>query len=376
MRICLLLPKLQIGGAEAQALYLLKKLDRALFAVSLCCLNLGDPEMEKEAEMCVDSIFCVGFRWRNLPAAFIRLVRYLRRGRFDILHSHLALADSMGRLAGWFAGVPVLITTEHGKHLWKSWPYLIFERMLAGITDRRICVSRDIMDIRARREGTPPSKLEYIPNAVDPSVFRGAQRGRAAVMAEFGWGTADPLVISVGRLVAAKNYTLFVEAAALLRARFPHVRCLLVGDGDCRERIAERIDLLDVGESVKIAGSRHDIPDLLAAADVFVLTSIREGLPVSLLEAMAAGKAVVGTSVGGIPDAIKDQESGLLVPPEDPEAFAGAVGRLLGDTDLRRRLGRAAAEEVESRFSIDHTAKRIGEIYMELYERKKGNTGG
>jgi glycosyltransferase involved in cell wall biosynthesis len=372
LRVCLLLPKLQIGGAEVQVLHLLKNLDKSRFSVSLCCFSRGDVGMEEEAGRHAESVFILGFRWRTLPVSFVRLVKYLRAHEFDVLHAHLALADMIGRMAGMIARVPVLMTTEHGKHLWKSRPYLMLERMIGSVTDMRICVSRDIMAIRERREGTGTAKLAYVPNAVDPSVFRTAGRGRGSVMAEFGWEAEDAFIISVGRLVSAKNYPLLVEAIGLLRSRVPNVRCLLVGEGDCRREITERIDSLGISDNVKIAGSRRDIPDLLTAADVFVLSSIREGLPVSLLEAMAAGKAVAGTNVGGIPDAVEDDVSGILVPPGDASALAGALGRLLGDAELRRRLGISAAETIDERFSVHRTARRIGEIYEELYGIKDG----
>lgn len=371
LRVCILIPKLQIGGAEIQVLHLLRNLDAARFSTHLCCFTRGDPGLEREAGRWVESVSWIDLHLRTLPFDMARLVRYLRRGRFQVLHCHLPLADSLGRLAGWLAGVPVLMTTEHGRNLWKSKVYLIFERLLNRLTDMRICVSEDIMDIRRKREGTPLEKLELVPNAVDPETFAGPGRGRAAVMAEFGWDPSDPLVLSVGRLVKEKDYPLLVDAVSIMLDRHPGIRCLLVGEGDRRQEISDRIGSLGLAGHVRIAGARSDIPDLLGAADVFVLSSIREGLPVSLLEAMAAGRGIAATSVGGIPDAVREGENGLLVPPGDSAALAHAAGKLLGDRDLRLRLGAAAREEVEKRFSIKRTAGRVGEIYSELYGRKK-----
>jgi len=371
LRVCLIVPKLQIGGAENQVLHLLEHLDRSRFTVSLCCLVHGDRKMEERAERYAEPLFVLGFRWRLFPVAFVRLVRFLKWGRFDVLHCHLPLADMIGRIAGRIALVPVLVTTEHGKHLWKPWWHLLLERMVARFTDLRICVSQDIADIRKRRESTPPGKLVCIPNAVDPASFRRVERGRAAVMAEFDWDAADPLVLSVGRLVVAKDYPTLVETVSLLRERFPDARCLIVGDGDRRGEIAGAIERYGAGGRVMLAGARRDIADLLAAADVFVLSSIREGLPVSLLEAMAAGTAIVATAVGGIPDAITDGESGLLVPPGDANVLADALARCLEDPGLRKRLGAAASLEVERRFSVNSAVERIGTLYREMYGRKK-----
>lgn len=370
MRVCLIVPKLQIGGAEDQVLRLLEHLDRSRFAVSLCCLVRGDGKMEEIAGRHAESFFVLDFRWRVFPAAFVRLVHFLRWGRFDVVHCHLPLADMIGRIAGRIARVPVLVTTEHGKHLWKPWWYLLIERLVARFTDLRICVSQDITDIRRRREGTPPDKLVCIPNAVDSAACRRAERGRAAVMADFGWGASDPLVLSVGRLVVAKDYPTLVEAVSFLGERFPETRCLIVGEGDRRGEIASAIERWDVSDRVTLAGARRDIADLLAAADVFVLSSIREGLPVSLLEAMAAGAAIVATAVGGIPDAITDGTNGLLVPPGSGRLLAEALARCLEDADLRKQLGYAASREVERRFSVTSTVERIGTLYRELYECK------
>lgn len=370
LRVCLIVPKLQIGGAEDQVLYLLEHLDRSRFAVSLCCLVHGDREMEEIAGLHAESLFVLGFRWRLFPVAFVRLVRFLRWGRFDVLHCHLPLADMIGRMAGRIARVPVLVTTEHGKHLWKPWWHLLLERMVGRFTDLRICVSQDIAEIRRRREGTPAEKLVCIPNAVDPAAFRKARRGRAAVMADFGWDAADPLVLSVGRLVVAKDYPTLVEAVSLLRERVPDARCCIAGEGDCRGEITDAIERFGAGGRVTLAGARRDIADLLAAADVFVLSSIREGLPVSLLEAMAAGTAIVATAVGGIPDAIADGESGLIVQPGDAKILADALARCLADSGLRKRLGEAASREVERRFSVAMTVERIGTLYRGIFERK------
>jgi glycosyltransferase involved in cell wall biosynthesis len=370
LKVCIILPKLQIGGAEMHVLSLLKQIDPERFAVSLMCLSPGDSRMEEEAGRCVESFVTVHFRWRRCLVSFAKMTRFLKAGRFDVVHCHLPLADSLGRLAGWFAGVPVLLTTEHGKFLWKPLYYLAFERMLVPITDMRICVSRDILEIRRRREGTPERKLVYIPNAVDTVRFRSPSRGRASVAAEFGWDPAHPIVIAVGRLEPEKNYELFIQAIDRIRPRFPSIECLLAGDGKRRAALASLVGSLGLGPHVVFAGVRADIPDLLGAADVFVLSSLKEGLPVSLLEAMAAGKGIVATSVGGIPETIRDGENGFLVPSGDVEALAGGIASLLADEGLRVRLGRSAREDVERDYDLKNVVRRIESLYEETYRKK------
>ena len=371
IRVCLLIPKLEMGGAEVEVLCLIRHLDRSRFDVSLLCLASGDREMEREAREHLEAFATAGFRWRHFPLSFAKMVAWLRRGSYDVVHCHLPMADVIGRFAGWFAGVPVLVTTEHGRYICKPWYHLLLERLLNPLTDMRICVSQDILDIRARREGTPLSKLIRIPNGIETVKFRSPGRDRASVAAEFGWATADPLVISVGRLAPEKNYGVLLEAIARIGRRHPQVRCLLVGSGPCRAEILAEVDSLGLTGRVKLAGSRNDVPDLLGAADIFVLASLKEGLPVSLLEAMAAGKAVVVTSVGGMPEVITDGDNGLVVPCGDTDALVDSIDRLLRDGDLREAFGEAVRAKAEKEFDIQHVADDIGRVYTDLYGRKR-----
>jgi glycosyltransferase involved in cell wall biosynthesis len=372
LRVCIVLPKLDLGGAEVQVLNQIRLFDRSAVEVSLCCLSHGNARMETEARQYVVSLFNVGFRWRFFPFGLLRLVRHLRRGRFDVVHCHMPPADSVGRLAGWLAGVPVRITTEHGRGLWKSRSYVFLEKILNRITDLKICVSKDILELRAMREGTPRAKLEYLPNGVDVGAYQSHTKDKAEIMAEFGWGPVDPLILSLGRLVAEKNYPLLVESIVLVREKFPTVRCIIAGEGGCRDEIAGGISNLGAGENVKLAGIRSDVPDLLHAADVYVLSSMREGFPVSLIEAMAAGCAVAAARVGGIPDAIVDGVNGVLVNPGDAAELARAIENLVRDGELRERLGAAALDDVRKRFSLEHVVRRTERIYFELAGRKAG----
>ena len=335
IRVCVMMPKFHIGGAEVQVMGLLRNIDRSRFAVHLCLFGHGVSEMEEEASSLVEEIYYLDFRWRYLPVSFLKLVKYLQDGRFDVLHAHLAFADLIGRIVAWMAGVPIRITTEHGKGLWKSGFQVMIEQTMNRITDMRICVSRDILRIRKEREHTDGSKLAYIPNAVDTSSFGGARRSKADIMKEFGWDPAAPLVLSVGRVVEAKNYPLLVRAVSDLSRKIPEVKCLIAGDGRCRGEVETAITEDGLENTVRLAGSRNDIADLLGAADLFVLSSDREGLPVTLLEAMASETPIVSTDVGGISEAVSDRESALLVPGRGYQR----VGRSDGRCAFRSRSG-------------------------------------
>jgi glycosyltransferase involved in cell wall biosynthesis len=370
LKVCIVMPKLALGGAEVQVLDQLRTMDRSAVEAHICCLAKGDAAMEEEARSYGSSVFHLDFHLRSFPWGLGRFVRYLRSGKFDVVHCHLPPADIVGRLAGWLAGVPVRITTEHGRGLWKSRGYLGMEKALNHITDLKLCVSKDILELRATREGTPRRKLVYLPNGVDLARFDTPGGVKEEVMGEFAWGGDDPLIVSLGRLVEEKAYPLLVEAVASLVGPFPQVRCIIAGEGECRREIEACIGSFGMGDHVALPGIRKDVPRLLKAADVFVLSSTREGLPVSLIEAMASATAIVATDVGGIPDAVSDGRNGLLVPPGEPQALAGAVERLLGDGDLRKRLGGAARETAGEHFSLEYVVRRTEELYREVFLRK------
>jgi glycosyltransferase involved in cell wall biosynthesis len=374
LRVCFVIPKLEIGGAEFEVLCLAKHLDKSRFDLSLLCLSPGLDEMELEAKKHLETFAIARFRSRYLPLSLVRMVRWLARGHYDIIHCHMPMADVIGRIAGWAAGIPVIVTTEHGKFLGKPWYHVLLERALNPITDMRICVSEDILAIRHKREGTPLSKLVRIPNAVETDRFRGPHRDRGAVMAEFGWAPLDPLVVSIGRLEPEKNYALLIEAMEKVISRFPQAKCLIVGGGSCRDELQARAESAGLASHVTLPGPRSDIPDLLLAGDVFALSSLKEGLPLALLEAMAAGKAVVVTSVGGMPEVIANGDNGFVVPTGSAEALAGAIGRLLDDKGLRVRFGEAARTKAEHDFSIGQVAHRIADLYRDLYDVKAGRT--
>lgn len=371
IKICMMLPKFHIGGAEVQVLEILRKIDRSKFDIHLCLFNRGLAEMEMDAAKYASSTFFLGFKWRYLPFSFLKLVKYLQDNRFDVVHAHLAYADLIGRIAAWFAGVPVRITTEHGKGLWKSSFQLMIERWLNGITDIRICVSGDIMDIRRRREHTPDEKLVYIPNAVDTALFEKGAGCKSEIMEKFGWKEKDPLILSVGRIVEAKNYPLLAGAFKLLLERIPEAKCIIAGDGRCRDEVERVARDLGIADSFKLPGASSEVPDLLDAADIFVLSSLREGLPVSLLEAMAARTPIVSTDVGGIGEAVKDGESALLVPSGEREALAVAMEKLLRDSSLREDLAAAAFRRVEERFSIKSAVTELSAIYSAKLSEKR-----
>ncbi len=353
---------LQTGGAERQLVNYLLAADRIDFRHTVICLEERG-ELAATVEAVGIPVVHVPVRWRYAAACLRRLVRWLKVEGVDVLHAHMHDSALWGRTAGRLAGVPVLMTTEHGKELWKGPLRVAVDHHLSRWTARHIAVSSDGMEIRMRRERIEPRKLILIPNGVPVPAAAGDDAGRRRVRSEFGIALDAPLLGSVGRIVEAKGYQHLLSAIGLLRVDHPGLRWLAVGDGVLRAELAALAGAADLGDAVIWAGRRTDVSELLAAMDIWVMSSIREGLPVALLEAMAAGRPIVATRVGGIPDAVRDGVDGLLVPPADPAALAAAVAALLGDPARAAGLAAAAHRRAAAEYSIGSVARRIEDVY-------------
>lgn len=359
---------MRTGGAERQLLNYLLAADRSDFRHSLVCMS---PPGEL-ADIARDSgvpVITMPVRTRYAVATVRRWAAWMRREDVAIVHTHMHHAAMWGRLGGIFGGVPVLVTTEHGKELWKGTIRLTIDRILSRHTARHIAVSEDCMAIRKRREKVAPGKILVIPNGVSVPDDVSNRPHRDRLRREFGFDDRTFVMGTVGRVVAAKGYEHLLAALRIIRSRNPRVVWLAVGDGDQRGALEALADRLGLADAVVWAGRRGDVENLLEAMDVWVMSSIREGLPVALLEAMAAGVPIVGTTVGGIPDAIRDGRDGLLVPAADPEALAGAVERMMEDPGLAAALGASAHARARDMYGIASIARRIEDIYREELER-------
>jgi glycosyltransferase involved in cell wall biosynthesis len=215
--------------------------------------------------------------------------------------------------------------------------------------------------------GLPPGRATTIENAV--SVVPG--RAPAEVRAELA-AVDRELVVNVGRYVPEKNQELLLNALALLADRRPRLRALLVGTGPLEETLRAQVRALGLENVVHLTGPRADAVDIIAAADVLAVSSRSEGLPLVVLEAMSLARPIVTTDVGSIPDAIESGRTGLIVPSEDPEAFADALARVLDDAGFAARLGAAAQTDAAERFSVEAMTERTLEVYESAVAARRG----
>ena len=292
--------------------------------------------------------------WRDL-LGFLELYRLCRRLRPHIVHANSSKAGVLGCLAAFAARDPVRIFTVHG---WgSSWHpgrlYLWGDRLIMRTATRVICVAESELERGLEARTCTPEQTLVIRNAVDVHAFRTAAHEQGL-----------PTIVTVGRLQAPKDPLTFVRALAGLNG-LPF-RGIVAGDGPERQHVAAELRELGLSGQVDLLGQRRDVRELLADSDVFVLASRSEALPISILEAMAAGVPVVASAVGGVAELVVDGVTGFIVPPGDPDALSDALARLLADSRLRRQMGAAGRARAEALFDL----ASFHQAHLELYARE------
>jgi len=299
-------------------------------------------------------------------AGLFRLRRFLRRERYTVVHTHTSKAGFVGRLAAWLAGVPVVVHTMHGFAVhelsprWAKAAYAALERLAAQWCHAIVSVSEFHRDWALALRICRPDRIQAIPNGIAPLPPAGAA---GALRRSLGVREGEWLLVSVARLAGDKGLDYLIEAAGILNRREPRYRFLIAGEGPRREALEAQAHRLGVLGQVAFLGFRKDVADLLAAADLVVLPSLREGLSISLLEAMAAAKPIVATSIGSHREVSCGAEIARLAPPADAAALAQAIERTAADPEFMRRTA-ATAQDV---FAAHYTEERMLEAYRKLY---------
>lgn len=377
LRVIHVITKLDVGGAQETAIALCAGLDPSRFDVAL--LAGPDPGTGGDGWALARARGARVSLVRSLRRpidplrdvlATIALTRIFRRAHPTVVHTHSSKAGVVGRLAAWLARVPVRVHTVHGwsfrehQHPALRRLFTLLERLLARITTALVVVSAADQDAGLALGIGDERKYHVIRSGVDVSTFAAAASDPDAAHERLGLPSgAHPVVGTVTRFGAPKDPVTTVAAFASIVERWPDARLVLVGDGPARGDVVALAGSLGVGGSCVFTGVRGDVAALLAGFDVFVLTSSSEGLPRAVVEAMAAGVPVVASAVGGVPELVRDGDTGLLVPPGDVAAVGVALSKLIDDPALARHLverGRAALGAFDVAAMIAATA--------ELYE--------
>ena len=374
MKILRIIARLNIGGPARNAVLL-----SALGKTVLVCGEAGENEgnmmylaREKGIKLVIVPELGRELSFVNDWKALWKIYRIICRERPDIVHTHTAKAGTLGRIAAFLykmTGVKCkVVHTFHGHVLhsyfgkMKTWFFIWVEKILAIFTDRIVTVS-------------------YVLKKELSGIFRIAPEEKFSIV-ELGFeldellglsvrGEADYVNIGiVGRLVPVKNHKMLFKVGSRLKAQGLKVKIIVIGDGELRHKLEDYIRELDIEEIVEFKGWIKDLNDIYKELDILTLTSLNEGTPVSIIEAMAATRPVVATMVGGVGDIVQDRKSGYLVQSGDDEDFAEKLSDLIKDKEKRKRFGEYGRELVKDRFSKDRLIKDIEELYNRFFERK------
>ncbi|HSN96696.1 MAG TPA: glycosyltransferase [Candidatus Nanopelagicales bacterium] len=362
---------LNMGGLERMVLRLLERTDRARFEPILCALD--EPgELAAELPRLGVPVVTLG----RAPGIDLKLARrlssWLEEERVEIIHTHNSGPHFYGSLAANMMFLrtgrrPRVIHTKHGPELSPSRWQPRMNQLSGLLSDRVIAVSSHTRDEVIQTERVRSDKVLTILNGVDPSEFAPGRDPRAA-RARLGVPLDGIHIGCVARLSPIKDHATLIDAFARLKGRLPAVHLTLVGDGETRRDLEHRIQQHGLQGAVTFAGTRHDVHEILPAFDMFAMSSLTEGISLTLIEAAAAGLPIVATRVGGNPEIIDELESGILVPPRNPSALAEALF-LVAVNPERARMGQRARERVIERFSADKMAEAYQDLYAELLKR-------
>ncbi len=373
MHILFVIGSLGCGGAESQLLMLMRGLAGHGHVPQLFVLDADGP-LRVEVEAAGIPVIDGGYRSRDvklcrgfqLLRALWRLWRHLRCTRPEVIHGFLPLTNLFAAIAGRLAATPLIVTSRRALNFHQDrvpgWRYL--DRLSCRLSHVVTANSEAVRADTLLREGGDPAKIRVIYNGLDAMRFQQAAPRRQTVRQSLGLDATHVVMIIVANLIPYKGHADLLQATARLLPQFPELRLLVVGqDRGIGDQLRAQARMLGVAQAVQWLGLRQDVPGLLAAADIYISASYEEGFSNALLEALAAGKAVVATHVGGTPEMLEQGELGILVEAGDIDGLAKALRGLLADPLRRAQLGRLAAAKVAQRYDIE----RMVEQYVVLY---------
>ena len=370
MRILFLSTSMGMGGADKQILSAALEMRSRGREVRIASLTPLGPMGHEAARLGIPTESLEMRRGIPDPRGLARLVRLVREWRPDVVHSHMVHANLMARALRLLVPIPVLVSTIHNIYEGGRLRMMGY-RLTNGLVDHMTIISQAAADRFVKDRIVPRELLRVVPNGVDPELFRAVPAdARESLRRDLGVSSAF-VWIAIGRFEVAKDYPNMLRAFARVRPASPDAVLLLVGKGSLREATEAVVRELDLGDRVRFLGVRSDIAELVSAADGYVMSSAWEGMPMVLLEAAAGGLPIVSTRVGGNHEVVRDGESGYLVPPQDSEALAAAMLRLMAlDPSARRAMGDRGREQVRAHYGLHRVVERWEELYREVQARK------
>jgi len=353
-----------IGGAEQVILDLAALIDPEKFKSYVSAFREGElvSEMRKRN---------IRFLWLKESTQvydykFLKnITRLIKENRIDLIHSHTWGTDFYGYWASKILGVPMLATVHNRYYIFEKWTRRLSYKVLISHVQKIVAVSKDIQNLLKKDLKLLPQKIKLIYNGIDTSRFeKKFELGK--LRKELNLSKGDLILGNVGNLREVKDHHTLILSFSKVSPFFPQAKLLIIGEGELKTNLIKLRSELGLDDRVLFLGHRDDIPSLLNLMDIFVLSSRLEGCSISILEAMASGKPVIATSVGGNPELVLEGKTGLLFPSAEPEKLAETVIQLLKDEKLRKRMGEEGRKRVKEKFSKESMVKNYGELYSRI----------
>ena len=358
---------LNIGGLQRVVVDLAKGLDKDKFVVSVCVLREGGPF---EKELIDDGIEVVRIPSMNRPDyfRFWKLYRVMREKRPAVVHTHNTEPFTDGVPAALLAGIPVKVHTDHARRFPDKRRYMFAEWFLSHFISQFIAVSENTKENLVRYEKIRAEKIKVVLNGIEGEKFR-VRIDREKKKAELGIGPSRTPILGVAaRLMKQKGISCLLKATKLLCKDFPDVLLLIAGEGELWNELHAEVKELDIERNVFFLGPRLDVHEIFQVQDILALPSLFEGLPLILLEAMAASLPIVATDVGGVGQAVRDGINGLLVQPKDFHALYVAIKRLIENRGMRETFSKNSLELFQKEFTLERMVKTYETVYLECLE--------
>lgn len=382
IKMAQVITRLDWSGAPDIIEIICSRLDHSIYDVALICGPTRWPTAKTKEflKRFVGRSIIVPSLKRNINliddlASLLRLYIIFSREKFDIVHTHTAKAGFIGRIAARLAGARLIVHTPHGHDFYGyfgsvgSGFIVILERIAAAFADKIAVLTeiekRDMLRYRICHS----CKIEVVKSGMDFSAFDNINVDVIKKKAEFNIAPDDFVVGTISRLESIKGIEYFIDSAKIVLEAIPRAIFLVVGEGSLRSSLEERARRLGIGKRIIFAGWREDVPEIMPILDVLVLSSLNEAVGRVILEAGAAGKPVIATAVGGVPEIVKNGDTGVLVPPMNPERIARAVVDLLRNEERKNSMGRSAREWIRNNFDEKKMVEGMNNIYRELAKR-------